>query len=191
MAGFVRAHERVTQPTCATVIWDDEHCTAVFKSHTSFCACEVSLFSWWCRRIILTLYLVLAFRALALAFFSDLALTERKQASKSTIESRKALHKAYSDEVSSLNACNRDSKATRNTGRGIWWETYAGKSFGWSTRSVPREDLSAVLPVKSSSGISNALQPVLDLQMFYVMWGFGYSKIPYPLKKVLSVLVFP
>lgn len=44
-AGFVRALEQVTQPTCAAVSWDDEHRTAVFKSHTFFCACEVPLFS--------------------------------------------------------------------------------------------------------------------------------------------------
>lgn len=61
---------------CELGCWTLYSC--IQKSH--FCACEVPLFSWWCHRIILILYLVLAFRALALAFFSGLALKESKQA---------------------------------------------------------------------------------------------------------------
>lgn len=53
------------------------------------------------------------------------------------------------------------------------------------------EKISVLLSVKLSSEASNALQPVLDLQMFDGMWDFGYSKIPCPLKKVWSILVFP
>lgn len=52
------------------------------KSHFILCL-WCPLFIWWCHRIIVTLYLVLAFRVLAWAFFRSLALTESKQASKS------------------------------------------------------------------------------------------------------------
>lgn len=62
-----------------------------------------------------TLYLVLTFRVLPLAFFSGLALTERNKAK----ALYRALHKAYSDEVSSLNSCDREAARNIKTGRNM------------------------------------------------------------------------